>query len=1093
MRAAPGLLCSHGRGDSAGQRRSRGRRAAWRAAPLRSAPARRAGRAVGAAGASRAPATPCRTSTPRLRGPCTTATPSGTGVDTSGVTFTPPHRVDIARARRPGLRGAARGHRPGLRGHRERHHLRAGRQHRRRAVVDPRRRPRCPSSDLPCGDISPTVGITGTPGRRRGAGRDLRRGRRAGRREPGAHPRRAEHVHRASRCWTRAVDPPGQSTRPPSCSARGSTSATATSSSATAATTATARPTAAGSPPCPRAAGPPAYYQAEPIGNDGAVWMGGAGARGGRRRQHLGGHRQRVFVESLRRQRLGPRAVAAAWPARSSSPRRRGPPTTRTTWTSGRPRRRCSPTAPRCRSGKSSTAYLLNQADLGGIGGHRADVGAAAATPTAATPSRAPSSTCRAAAGVEAIQTSPSPSVLWQTPSGAHGAADHRRRARLVDRRLHLYGLNPANGQTVEQSRSGGQANHFPTPSVGDGLLLAPSSDQVVAFSRLGRDAGPALAAAAGAAQLVVLAGGLRRRDLHASATPPSTARRAACASTSPIVGMAPTASRRRLLAGGLRRRHLQLRRRRVLRVHGRQAAQRADRGHGRHARRRGLLAGGLRRRHLQLRRRRLLRLDGRPSRSTSRSWAWRPRPTGCGYWLVASDGGIFGFGDAGFYGSMGGSRSTSRSSAWRRRPTGGGYWLVASDGGIFSFGDAGVLRLRPAPSQLNKPVVGMAASTPRRRLLARGVGRRDLHLRRCELRRIRWAAPAQQTACVGRPLGGLLHRRVDPVPRRGPPWPRSWPHPRVHRRHGDGRGLPRVRWHQRCSSAIALTSLGAVPWSGSAASWCGTRLAVLRRPTASCGGAASSRGPRTAPDDASRVARHRRAHQDHTPAPAIDPPEVARGHRCAPATQCRRRAEPITADARGERHAMMQRCRRSPPAPPDRLPRLRQDHRRPARGRPPRALGLPRPRLVLRQAAAGASSSRGGRRRTTQNRVVLAAAAGAVGRLRRGRLLHRGRGDPVPLHARPLRRGLRAPRRSRSTTRCCGRPSAWSSNGCRSAGPSRQHAGALADAAVVDDLWAQFERHGVEERHRVDSGERDPEARWPRRSTAGSAGGFRL
>jgi len=36
-------------------------------------------------------------------------------------------------------------------------------------------------------------------------------------------------------------------------------------------------------------------------------------------------------------------------------------------------------------------------------------------------------------------------------------------------------------------------------------------------------------------------------------------------------------------------------------------------------------------------------------------------------------------------------------------------------------------------------------------------------------------------------------------------------------------------------------------------------------------------------------------------------------------------------------------------------------------------------------------------------------------------------------------------------------------------------HVGALADAAVVDDLWAQFEGHGVHERHRVDSGERAP------------------
>jgi broad-specificity NMP kinase len=37
------------------------------------------------------------------------------------------------------------------------------------------------------------------------------------------------------------------------------------------------------------------------------------------------------------------------------------------------------------------------------------------------------------------------------------------------------------------------------------------------------------------------------------------------------------------------------------------------------------------------------------------------------------------------------------------------------------------------------------------------------------------------------------------------------------------------------------------------------------------------------------------------------------------------------------------------------------------------------------------------------------------------------------------------------------------------------QHAGALADATVVDDLWTQFETHGVEERHRVDSGQFGP------------------
>jgi predicted kinase len=54
-------------------------------------------------------------------------------------------------------------------------------------------------------------------------------------------------------------------------------------------------------------------------------------------------------------------------------------------------------------------------------------------------------------------------------------------------------------------------------------------------------------------------------------------------------------------------------------------------------------------------------------------------------------------------------------------------------------------------------------------------------------------------------------------------------------------------------------------------------------------------------------------------------------------------------------------------------------------------------------------------------------------------------------------------------------------------------HAGALADAAVVDDLWTQFESHGVEERHRVDSGERGPAAVAEEIDRRLRAGDFRL
>jgi len=82
--------------------------------------------------------------------------------------------------------------------------------------------------------------------------------------------------------------------------------------------------------------------------------------------------------------------------------------------------------------------------------------------------------------------------------------------------------------------------------------------------------------------------------------------------------------------------------------------------------------------------------------------------PDGGGYWLVASDGGIFSFGDAKFYGSTGAMQLNQPIVGMAVTPDGGGYWLVASDGGIFSFGDAKYYGSTGA-MRLNQPVVGMA------------------------------------------------------------------------------------------------------------------------------------------------------------------------------------------------------------------------------------------------------------------------------------------------------------------------------------------------------------------------------------------------
>ena len=84
------------------------------------------------------------------------------------------------------------------------------------------------------------------------------------------------------------------------------------------------------------------------------------------------------------------------------------------------------------------------------------------------------------------------------------------------------------------------------------------------------------------------------------------------------------------------------------------------------------------------------------------------PRPSGKGYWHVATDGGIFAFGDAPFHGSTGGMRLNRPIVGMAPTRSGNGYWLVASDGGIFSFGDA-VFRGSTGAMTLNRPIVGMA------------------------------------------------------------------------------------------------------------------------------------------------------------------------------------------------------------------------------------------------------------------------------------------------------------------------------------------------------------------------------------------------
>ena len=133
---------------------------------------------------------------------------------------------------------------------------------------------------------------------------------------------------------------------------------------------------------------------------------------------------------------------------------------------------------------------------------------------------------------------------------------------------------------------------------------------------------------------------------------------------------------------------------------------------------------------------------------------AMAPTPDGAGYWLVASDGGIFAYGDATFYGSTGSLPLVKPIVGMASTIDGLGYWLVASDGGIFTYGDANFYG-STGGLPLQRADRGDDDGSRRRRLLARGVRRRHLQLRRCQLLRVDRRHALERT---GRRYGS--HRR---------------------------------------------------------------------------------------------------------------------------------------------------------------------------------------------------------------------------------------------------------------------------------------------------------------------------------------------
>jgi hypothetical protein len=485
-----------------------------------------------------------------------------------------------------------------------------------------------PSNDLPCGDISPTVGITGTPvidaarGEIFAVADELVNG-------TPAHYLIGLNMYSGVVLLNQAVDPPGQD--PAAILQRtglnlssgnvvfgygGNFGDCSTYHGYVVAV--------------PESGGPMSVYNATgstPNGTQGAVWLGGAAPEvdsGGNVWASSGnGASSSPYDGSDSVFELSPTMALkqlfapSDWSSDNSHDRDLG---------STVPALLSNGTA--VQVGKSQTAYLLNQSSLGGIGGQstmatvcngtNADGGDAVSGSVVYVP---------CGNGLEAIETSaapPSLTPLWTDASSTPGPPIVAGGLVWSIDGSTLKGIEPSNGVTVQTLALGGEANHFPTPAVGDGLLLAPSTNQVLAFSGSAGIPGP----------------------------------------PSPPPAAPPDSSYWQVASDG------------------------------------GIFTFGNAGYYGSM--------GGKPLNRPIVGMAATPDEKG--YWMVASDGGVFGFGDAPFLGSAGGTPLVAPVVGMASTPDGGGYWLVASDGGVFSYGDAhfyGSMGGRP----LNRPIVGIAAT----------------------------------------------------------------------------------------------------------------------------------------------------------------------------------------------------------------------------------------------------------------------------------------------------------------------------------------------------------------------------------------------
>jgi outer membrane protein assembly factor BamB len=138
-------------------------------------------------------------------------------------------------------------------------------------------------------------------------------------------------------------------------------------------------------------------------------------------------------------------------------------------------------------AGKSGIVYLLNRQHLGGIGHQEATLNAACNGNIDGGIARSGDVVIMPCVnGPVAIRVTPSPakiSVLWRSSVSGGPAVIAAGLVWTIGLNGDLYGLNLHNGAVVHHVIVNLPANHFPTPGFGDGMMLIPTATKVIGFT----------------------------------------------------------------------------------------------------------------------------------------------------------------------------------------------------------------------------------------------------------------------------------------------------------------------------------------------------------------------------------------------------------------------------------------------------------------------------------------------------------------------------------------------------------------------------------------------------------------------------------